>query len=771
MLQKYSSSSVQGGQGGSQYDVPSQPGLSPAEHLAAILGFIHRRFFTVLAVLPLTIALAAVYLLTTPPLYEGKTRVLIDTGKIQVFQPTILGEDPQNAAMMDSQVVVLKSESFERSIIDKLHLDQDPEFVGSSSLIGSAIRLLLHPFSGNAENSGSDRTQYILRAFDNRLTVNRLGMTYVIEIVYQSTSPARAAEIANAVADTFIDDQLEARYQTIRRTTTWMQDRLNELRGQVAAADRAAIDYKTKNNIVDTAGRPLNEQELTEVNASLIKGRADLMEDEARFDRLTQILSRANLDPADPQIGAVTDSLHNDIINKLRGQYLDLAQRESIFAARYGQNHLAVVNIRTQMAEIQRSIIDELRQIAEAYKSDADIAKARVDSLQASMAATVAGSQTTSQAAIELRQLVSTAQTYHTLYDNLQQRYTEAVQQQSLPTTEDRVITRALPPLWKSYPKTLTTLGLATIGGLVLGLGLALFQEISDRVFRTAAQVEAELKTECLTLVPIIKPDAEVWSLDIKPDIKPRSDTSHQRAISQNGGILGYIKHAPLSRFAESIRAVKVALDLSNVDKSNKVIGISSSLPNEGKSSIATSLAQLCAYGGARTLLIDCDLRLPSLSQTLAPSAMTGLIEVVSGSADFEKVIWTDPSTGLSFLPVVAKRRLTHTSDILASDAMEQLFGRLREKFDYVIVDLSPLAPVVDVRSTARLIDSYLFVIEWGKTKIGVAEHALSSAQGVYENLLGIVLNKVDTKLLSRYDSSRSDYYYHPHYGRYGYTD
>ena len=768
MLQKYKSPSVQVVEGQSPYDVPYAAEVSPAERLAAILGFIRRRFITVLAVLPLTIGLAAIYLLTTPPVYQGTARVLVDTGRVQVFQqPTILGENPQDAAMIDSQIVVLKSESFALSIIKKLHLDQDPTFVGSGSLIGRALNLLFHPFASNAQESKFDITPLIVRQFENRLTVNRVGMTYVIEIAFQSTDRAGAAEIANAVADSFIDDKLESRYQTIRRTTAWMQDRLDELRSQVSAADRAVVDYKTKNNIVNTAGRPLNEQDLTELNAALIKGRADMMENKARLDRLSQILGRANVDPADPEIGVVTDSLHNEIINKLRGQYLDLAQREAIFSARYGHDHLAVVNIRTQMAEIQRSIVDELRQIAEAYKSDYDIAKARENSLETSLAATVAGSQTTSKAAIELRQLESAAQTYHTLYDGLQQRYTETVQQQSLPTTEDRIITRASPPLWKSFPKTTTTMALATVAGLALGLGLALVQEISDRVFRTAQQVETELKTDCLALIPTIKPNADVLS----PDVEQRSDISNSRVIPQNAGLLGYVKHSPLSRFAESIRAVKVAIDVSNVDKSNKIIGVTSSLPNEGKSTIATSLAQLCASGGSRTLLIDCDLRVPSLSQQLTQRATAGLIEVIIGSADLERVIWTDPSTGLSFLPVVAKKRLTHTSDILASDAMRQLFDRLRRDFDYVIADLSPLAPVVDVRSTAGLIDSYLFVIEWAKTKIGVVEHALSAAHGVYENLLGIVLNKVDTKLLSRYDSTRSEYYYHSHYSRYGYTD
>jgi succinoglycan biosynthesis transport protein ExoP len=270
-----------------------------------------------------------------------------------------------------------------------------------------------------------------------------------------------------------------------------------------------------------------------------------------------------------------------------------------------------------------------------------------------------------------------------------------------------------------------------------------------------------------LALIPKIKPKVEVPSLSVKPHL----DDATSRIIRQNDSLLRYVIDSPLSRFAESFRAVKVGIDLGNVAKSNKVIGVTSSVPNEGKTLISASLAQLCTAGGARVILIDCDLRLPSLSQKLAPKATRGIIDVLTGSSDVENVIWTDPSTHLSFLPVAAKSRLTHTSEILASNAARQLFDRLRARYDYVIVDLSPLAPVVDARSTARLVDAYLFVVEWGKTGIGVVEHALSAANEVYENLLGVVLNKVDVKLLSRYDSDRGEYYYNDHYGRYGYTD
>jgi len=449
----------------------------------------------------------------------------------------------------------------------------------------------------------------------------------------------------------------------------------------------------------------------------------------------------------------------------LRQQYLDLAQREALFSRKYGENHLAVVNLRNRMQEIRRSIVDELNQIAAAYKSDYDIAKAREKSLEMTLAATVAGSQATNKAQIELRQLERAAQTYRALYDNFQQRYMDSAQEQLLPMTEAHVITRASRPLAKSSPKSFKILAAATMGGLVLGVGLAMLREISDRVFRTGKQVEARLNTECLAIVPLVKAGGKTAPASNKGAAAPAS-----RIIAPNAGLLRNVVDAPLSAFAESIRAVKVSVDLSRAAKSNKIIGITSSHPNEGKSTIAASLAQLTACGGDRVILVDCDLRRPSLSRQLVPDGTKGLIDVITNKASLDKVIWSDPTTRLSFLPAGMKSHLIHTSETLASDAMKDFFVRLRESYEYVIVDLSPIAPLVDVRAATHLVDAYVFIIEWGKTKIDVAEYALNTARGVYDNLLGVVLNKVDLNALNRYEG-HGNYYYSRHFAHYGYTD
>jgi capsular exopolysaccharide synthesis family protein len=224
----------------------------------------------------------------------------------------------------------------------------------------------------------------------------------------------------------------------------------------------------------------------------------------------------------------------------------------------------------------------------------------------------------------------------------------------------------------------------------------------------------------------------------------------------------------PSSRFAESIRSIRFAIDLNPTETPNKVVGLTSTLPNEGKSTIAASLAQLLANSGKRVIIVDCDLRNPSLSANLAPDAGAGIIEVLLGARSLEDTVWTDAITRLDFLPAAKRAPLSNTSEILCKEQTKKLFDKLRATYDYVIVDLPPLAPVVDVRATAPLIDCFVLVVEWGRTTTDVVQHALHTAPNVYDALLGTVLNKTDMKAMRRYASHYGDYYNDEHYIRYG---
>lgn len=780
----------------------------PSEALQFILDFGRRQYRLIGIVAALFVAIGSIYVFTTPPRYTATATMLIDTQNGHLFQQqSMFSELPVaiDTGTVDSQVQILKSEKIALTVIKKLHLTKDPEFVGSrGGLLGAIFGAIDSLFAAPAPPSDFALTRRAVNTFSSRLNVQRVGLTYVISISFQSFNADRAAEIANAVADAYIDDQLDAKYQATRRAGTWLQDRLRELREQAATAQRAVVAFKNKNNIVEAGGRSMTEQQLAELNSELVMAKSQTAEARAKVARVQAVL-KSNAPEASID-ATVADSLKDDVIQKLRTQYLDLSARESDWAARYGYAHLAVVNLRNQMAEIQNSIRNELQRIAQSYQSDLNIAERHQASVQAQLDEAVSQSQVNNQADVALRELQTQAQSYQALYDNFLQRYMESVQQQSFPITDARVISAATRPLGPSHPRTLLVMALATMVGLGFGVAAGAWREFADRVFRTSDQVETRLQIDCIAVVPAVKTAAQKKT-DIASSLRPQTDlspllnavneevqkanlpasahtetqTAKSLKLADPGlkklvvtpGILSTIVDSPFSAFAEAVRSIKVAIDLSPATGGGgKIIGFTSSLPNEGKSSLACVLALLIAQTGSKTLLVDCDLRNPSLSRTLSPGAASGgLLDVLAGKAMFEQAIWQDSATGLRFLPVATKARLAHSSEVIASDRTQSLFEKLRQNFDYVIVDFAPLMPIVDVRASLNLVDSYIYVVEWGRTRIEHVEQALRSARGIYERLLGAVLNKVDLASLGRYGGPGAGYYRDERYRRYGYTE
>ncbi len=740
-------------------------------------GFLRRQYLLILFVTALAVALSVIYLRITPPTYTGQAKVLFANPKAEYFQQqTILADSPLDRAQFENQLQILKSKAIAIAVINQLKLAEDPDFDGSAQPVPKLFARIRGLFASPKPpvpkrevrpDQGPD--DGLIDAFEARLKADRMGYSSVIEISFNSSSPERAAEIANAVANTYIADQLNAKFEANRQATTWLQGRLRELGQQALTAEQAVNAFKSQNNIIAAGGKLMDDQQVSDFNSRLVAARAQTSDALARLNRFQTTLRMSDADGDGTSASldaAVSDTLNSSIITNLRQQYLEYARREGEWATRFGRDHLAVVNLRTRMRDIRKSIIEEVRRLAETSRSDYEVAKQRQDEIEKQLAQAVSQARTTNSAESTMRELETSAKGYRSLYESFLQRYMGAVQQETFPITEARVISAASPPLTKSKPKSKLILLLGLFGGLGLGTALGFLRDIMDRVFRTAAQVESTLHLPCISLVPLLK--------EPKPKQVTREQQSdkafEQRAIVRRSGVFWAATEMPLSRFAESIRSIKLAVDLNASNASNKVVGITSSLPNEGKSTVAAALAQLMAHAGARVILVDCDLRNPSLSRSLSPVAGAGIIEVISGRCTLDEAVWRDPKTNLTFLPTVKKKPILHTSEVLSAAPTKKLFDALRTAYDYVVVDLPPLAPIIDVRATAPLIDCFVLAIEWGATKIDVVQHALHTAPNLHEALIGAVLTKTDMQAIKRYDNYHNDYYSNKHYTRYGYT-
>jgi polysaccharide biosynthesis transport protein len=749
--------------------LPAEPGLS--DQITAALQIIRRQYLIVLLCALIGAVCGIIYLRTAIPIYTAQTEIFIDRGKSSfIQQQSILADVPVDTIQLESQMQIMRSPSIALSVVEKLDLAENSEFLDAGR---SPIRSIIHSFAsffsiaGRSEpkKSGAELKGQAVQVLLKNLEVNRVGVTYLIEVGFRSNDPALAARIVNAVADAYITDQLDGKLESNRRASEWLQSRIEELRQRSSAAERAVNAYKERNAIVDAGGKSIGDQELAELNTQLVAARAKTSEALARLNRIEATLRN---DGPDAAVNApISDALTNPVILKLREDYLDYVRKESEYSTRYGKDHLAVVNIRNKIRDLRNSIISELKRMADTFKGDYLVAKQQQDAVEQQLASAVSKSQTVNSAQVNLRELESAAQGSRSLYTLFQQRYLESTQQESFPVPEARVVSPATIPGQSSSKSPVVVLAMATLGGVMLGGCLGLLRDTMDRVFRTVEQVEKILRLPCVALVPLIKDDRKKnrTSRDHEAAMMPTGS----RAITLDYSLAWAVLHSPVSRFAEAIRSVKLAADLTQARKANMVIGLTSSLPNEGKSTISVALAQLIAQSGRRVIVVDCDLRNPSLSKTLAAEAEIGLIEVLSGENNLRDAIWTEPRTNMAFLPVVRDAPFVHTSEILASAATKRLVDQLRDSYDCVILDLPPIVPIVDARATTHLVDFYFLVIEWGCTKIGIVQHALKTANLIYDNLAGVILNKTDMGYMNRYSGHNKEYY--KYYSRYGVTD
>jgi succinoglycan biosynthesis transport protein ExoP len=304
----------------------------------------------------LSMALTFLYLFTTVPTFVATASMVIDARKLQTLNPQTAASGAVNVdtSMVQTEMELLKSDNVSRAVIHKLHLTEDPEFVGQppgfiGALINRVHGLFASPSVEDEDQKRSQLAKSVLLSFSGKRLVNRVGQSYVMEINVQSVNPEKAAKIANAIAEAYIDDELNSKYEETRRASIWLQDRLKELRSQAAAQQQAVVDFRQKHNIVDTGtnGQLMNDQQLSQVNSQLILAQAATAEAKARYDRIQEVMKQ------DVPDASITDALNNQIIVKLRGEYLSLAGRMAIYSQKYGSDHLAVIALRTQMRELQ----------------------------------------------------------------------------------------------------------------------------------------------------------------------------------------------------------------------------------------------------------------------------------------------------------------------------------------------------------------------------------------------------------------------------------
>lgn len=734
--------------------------------LEAILATVKRQWRLFAVCVAVAALIGGGYILTAVPQYTASTRVLIDRSSSEVMQQlssgVAMGGEDDGSIL--SQVEVLKSESIALAVVDKLNLTENPLFMGGSgSMISQAIGIVRSVVNVSkwfsSEAPDAVEKDEMRNAAAARLTkeveVTRVGRSFVLEIGYTSPSATLAAQIANGIASEYLIDKLNAKYEATRRASDWLADRIAELRRQALETDQAVQRFRAEKGLIQTDKNGLvSDQQLTELNSALTVARSETAKARARVDRIEQILKSDEVD------AVVADILESVVASDLRKKYLEASKLEAEISSRLGSQHVQAIRLRNEMREYKRLMFEEVNRTAQSYKSDYEVAAARERSLTESVDAASKNSVQFDQARVQLRELEREAETAKNIYQTFLQRYQETIQQQSFPVTDARVISSATPPQKPSKPMKPLVLALSMFLGGLVGFSLCAFREFRDRFFRTEDQVRKVLGLEFLGNIPEIasKPTPQLPA-DGQPD--------KSRSIVKTQSVSDFVVQFPMSSMAETLRATRLAVDVHVPNKPARLVGVVSSLPGEGKSTVATNFAELLASQGARTIVIDMDLRNPSLTRSLGRHARAGLLEVLLENRDYREVMLANPKTGLHFIPTVLKQRIPHSSELLISAAMRKLLSELSAHYDYVICDLPPLGPVVDARAMAERLDAFVYVVEWGATARRMVRTTLDNERSIRDKCVGVILNKVDVQKLKLYLSYGSGEYYQSTYTNY----
>ncbi len=763
---------------------PARPSLLDNENdgsavsLAELIGAVRRQLWILLLCAAVGLAIGAGVLYFLKPNFVADATLLIDTRKYPESQSAVVGRMSYDLnAAIDSLVQILKSREIALAVVKKLQLADDPEFAGKRAGVRA---MLLGPFfKHGAAPSESDRVERALAVFDKHLTVKRVADTFALDIAFESKYADRAAEVANATAEAFINDQLESQNNAARQASDWLEERIRDLGQKSVAEQRSVAEYETKNDILDLGGgRLAEEQRLSDLSGRLETARAQETDARVKLEQWDRITAADPLKSRDPALNlAITDLVKDETIAKVRTQYMDASSKYAELSTKLGPEHPALVNLRAQMQQIRTSLPSEFARLRLTLKGDYDLAQERVKEIQKELSEAVAQSHAANMAQATLRQLKISAQTYQNLYDTFLHRYTDALQEQKSAIAAASVISPATPPAIRNYNKLLMVSAIFPLLGLGVGGAIGFLRECVNRAFWTSWTVQSSLHLPCISIVPKVN-GKRLNGKRLRRAVAPPSSTATGQDVGRRTMVRGdralgwYAIDAPFSRYAEALRAIKLAVDLAT-GKRGAVIGFTSALPNEGKSTVALGFALLAARGGARVILVDCDLRNPSLTKAVAPGANAGLglVEVLTGRTAVENIVFTDPSSKLDFLPTVQERVQPYSADILAGESIVKLFEVLRANYDFIVVDLSPLAPIVDASATTQFVDNYVLIVEWGKTKVETVIHTLRSAPDVYNATVGVVLNKADIKQVARYDSHLSGYYYTKYDTRYGLSE
>jgi len=693
----------------------------------------------------LVLSAVVIFTFQQTPRYTATAELILDPQKQHVANINeVMSDLGTDSTAIDTEVQILKSRSLAERVVAEQKLDQDPEFNPSLQPTGPLANLLslgrkASPINGEIRNHAVTRREHqgVVDRVMADVTARRLALTYVIQLSFTSVSPAKAATLANAFANGYLIQQLDAKFDATRQANEWLNGKVADLRQQVSDAETAVEQYKIANNLMSANGQSLTEQEISTLDQQLAQTRAQQAEQEARLDTAKSQLARGSTGED------VGEAMTSPVIQTLQAQRAAQTQKIADLEGRYGERNPELLKAKRELADVDVQMKSEIQRIISGLEAQTQVARQRTASMEASVALSKGALVGNNRASIRLNELTRNADSAKTLYESLLNRFKETSASQGLEQSDARVVSLAKVPDAPSYPKKGSNFAIGLIIALAAGFGAAFLAEALDSGIATAEDVERFLDVAYLGSIPSLGSTLERSTIGAAP------------APSK---IIDFVVEKPLSSFSEAFRNLRASVLFSKVGREVQVIVITSSLPGEGKTTTSIAMARTMALAGGRVVLVDCDLRQRGINRMLATESTVGLLEVLNGAATLDEALVHDTHSDAMVLPLA---RASHTpKDVFGTEAMRRLLTELRRRFDTVVIDTAPVLAVADTRVLASLADVVVLLVRWRKTARKAAEASLKLLTSVNAYVAGAAMSQVDLRAQARYGYGDPGYYY-----------
>ncbi|WEX10475.1 exopolysaccharide transport family protein [Chelativorans sp. AA-79] len=736
--------------------------------------FLRRHMLILILATLAGIALGALYMVKTVPIYSAVARLVIDREQARIAsQDASTGTIIIEAAEIASEVEIVKSEAIARSVIRELDMIDDPEILEARSWRSALRSAVTSAFSWGAEDAEDAdalldeeaQMRRTMAGFLARMSVRRVGQSYVIEIGYTSTDPVKAARVANAIAQAYMRASLESRSEALTRGATWLESRLVDLGQQAHAAALSVEEYRNRNDITQIGETTsLDHQQVAEISSQLLVAQGNTATEAAKLATINRLLA-GNMSE-----GYVGEALNNTEIVRLREDLRAATVKIETLQSRYGPEGAAVLTAKEEIARLEGEIRHELVRIQGVYKSNLETAETREKLLRDQLDALKKTAAGTNLARVELAELESRATTYRRMYESLLQQLIGALQKQSFPVGDVRMVTAATPPLSKTWPKTTLVMPFSMLLGFAAGISLAGLREAMDRRVGSGQRLGTELGLPVLGRVPTT--DFSVAGEGLTP-----AEAS-----------MRYVLEAPYSGFSETLRSVKNSIDAMFPPNSAMVIGVTSVNEGEGKSTIAANLAQLYLNEGIPAVLVDAcfsDPHLSRLAEAYGDELGLSVIEAPiakperarssaakaaaqrSGELKEARTRVVAEKTDLApLVPVLTAEQVRRSANpaqrFAYMPALKTQLELLRRRYSVIILDLSAFEKSVDARVASTYVDGLLLVLgNHQKMTVERLADALSTFGKSRVGILGVIFNRNMNRreqLASAFGQARSSY-------------